>query len=146
MNNLYRFFILVLASFISAEAYGLCLDGKRSSVNSEFNASNIVILGLVTSSQDISSPDDPQGIDKTIYDIKVEHYFKGTNNTNLKITSENTSSRFPMNVGTKYLLFLKSFSANGEFFVDSCGNSGEIENKKTEIDNLSKFSTHDHGK
>ena len=37
MNDLYRFSILVLITFISAEANGLCLDGKRSSVNSEFN-------------------------------------------------------------------------------------------------------------
>lgn len=137
-----HFCICGLIFFVSLNnrAYGLCSDGRHPAIQEEYGTSKFVILGIVISKQDISSPEDPQGIDSTVYDVDVYKYFKGSTIPNLKIISENTTSRFPMEVGKKYLLFLRFITTENKSIVDSCGNSGEITNKKTDIEAVSKLS------
>ena len=99
-----------------------CEDGHPS-VQKEFRGSKVVLLGSVTSSRDVSSPDDPSGVDFVIYSLKVERSFKGKVARVIKVSSENTTSRFPMDIGKSYLVFL--YNDGDGYFVDNCGNSGE---------------------
>lgn len=84
------------------------------------------MLGKVISARNITSSDDPGGFSWTIYTINPSLVFKGNPNRIVKVWSENTSSRFPMQVGGNYLLFL-SVGFGNKVYVDSCGNSGRVE-------------------
>lgn len=117
--------MVVGALLFCQQAAALCLSGHPSP-RSEFSSSKYVLLGKVVAEKNISSPDDPTGISGTIYYIEVTLVFKGSVGTTVKIWSENTSSRFPMHIGSKYLLFLTE-TRTGEVFVDSCGNSSRVE-------------------
>lgn len=80
--------------------------------------------------------DDPQGVEDTIYTVRVLEVFKGKPDHLIKITSENTSSRFPMDIGKKYLLFI---TGDGQTrFIDSCGRSGPVADRAAEIQVLKK--------
>ena len=116
-------------------------------MTAEFKSSDSVVTGYVVSSRTESSPDDPQGYEDTVYTVRVLDVFKGKVGQLLELISENTSSRFPMVIGRKYLLFVNtsrvpdSLQPSGlETFVDSCGNSGTLEEKKTELEAVRRMS------
>jgi hypothetical protein len=128
-------------------AFALCWDGRHPDVSTEFKASDSVVTGFVVSSRNESSPDDPQGYQDTIYTIRVIDVFKGKVGQLLELISENTSGRFPMNIGKKYLLFVStsrvrdSLQPSGlETYVDSCGNSGTLDEKKAELEAVRRMS------
>ena len=117
-------------------AFALCADGRHPDALAELKASDLVVTAIVVSSRDESSADDPQGIEDTIYAVRVLDVFKGNPCRSLKIRSENTSARFPMQVGEKYLLFITSDGKT--HFVDSCGRSGLLKDRAPELDVLQK--------
>lgn len=55
-------------------------------------------------------PDDPHGIAYSIYQFRFSKIMKGDPARDVSIYSENTSSRFPTDVGVFYLLFLQQGS------------------------------------
>jgi hypothetical protein len=57
----------------------------------------------------------------TTYTVRVDEPIKGQLQRTIRIFSENSSARWPMQVGTKYLLFV--YRDSGRAIVDSCGNS-----------------------
>jgi hypothetical protein len=125
----------------SLAAHSFCLDGRHPKVEQEYAASHSVILGKVMGVKNVSSPDDPEGIAATIYLIRVERRFKGPHMGKLAITSENTSSRFEMNVSKEYLLFVNNMDDN--FYIDSCGNSGVSNDRKHEISMVKSIARHE---
>lgn len=121
MKNISILFLVIFFVFSPIEAFSLCYQRHNENIFAEYAKSKKVLIVLVKSSTDVSSPDDSEGIDKTIYKAKVINSFKGSGE-DVDIVSENTSSRFSMNNGKKYLVFLKP--EKSYFFVDNCGNSG----------------------
>jgi hypothetical protein len=122
----------VLASMVaSSAAFALCQDGRYPDVPTEFKASNSVVTGFVVSSRNVSSPEDPQGYEFTIYTFRVFDVFKGKVGQLLEITSENSSGGFPMHIGEKYLLFIRTFGQ--ENIVDPCGKSGPLDKSQAEL-------------
>lgn len=137
MVRLTRSLIVVLGlSLCYHSAMAICLDGRHPTVNDEFGESAFVGVGVVTGHKEFSSPDDPEGVEKTLYDFKVSRRFKGGMRSAIRIQSDNTSSRFPMEVGKSYLVFLRT--ADKELFVDACGNSGELRLRTAAIAQLKK--------
>lgn len=123
-------------ALVANGAHALCSDQRHPGVTAEFKTSATVLMAIVVSSRDESSQDDPQGIADTVYTVRVLDVFKGKPGSSLEITSENTSSRFPMTVGKKYLLFVNN---NGEtHFVDSCGRSGLLTDRMPELQAVKK--------
>ena len=119
----------VAFSFHCAGAHAVCLNGTPS-VEQEFRASTIVALGVARAARDVSVPDDPQGIDHTIYTVRLTRSFKGMPaGRTVRLISENSSSRFPLDPGVPYLLFIGS-SKDG-LYVDNCGRSGPVAEKET---------------
>ena len=100
-----------------------------------------MITGRVLDERNISTPDDPEGYEWTIYTIKVLETFKGKPQETIRLSSENTSARFPMETGKSYLLFV---SQSGmvemagqerlpEDYVDNCGNSAPVQDARRAI-------------
>lgn len=105
-------------------------------MDQEVERSGEVIIGKVLGSRDVMSKDAPDIVGKTVYRVKVITTFKGIRQSRVEITSDNTSSRFNMDVGKQYLLFVQSFG--DENLVDSCGNSGELIDKGDIIKHLKR--------
>jgi hypothetical protein len=108
---------------------------RHPSVPEEYASVPWILIGRVIASRDVASPDDPGFYDWTIYDVEVVEALKGKPPHRIKLESENTSARFPMDKGRRYLLFV-SHSNTVEMagsaklpqdYVDNCGNSGAVE-------------------
>lgn len=127
---------------------GACVDfsgpvdvPRHPTVAAEYATSKFVILGVATRAKNFSSPDDPDGYDWTVYEVKVLAAFKGQPPKSIKLVSPNTTSRFPMDEGKDYLLFVEhspvlEFAGKEPLpadFVDNCGNSGLAHERSAEI-------------
>ncbi|MDR3425721.1 MAG: hypothetical protein P4M13_11740 [Alphaproteobacteria bacterium] len=125
-NRMLLILIAACMQFPSA-AQAVCINsdgtsGRHPSVEKEYNDSDYVISGVVESQKVIPDPDDSTGYAGIEYKIRVVRTYKGTGENELKIYSENSSGRFPMNLRTTYLLFIEQHE--NKLGVDSCGNSG----------------------
>jgi hypothetical protein len=120
--------VLWLSIISSSHATAACYSGHPD-VHSERRDSEFVILGKVVASKDVASEDDADYIGQTDYTVALLHAYKGSPGRHIKITSVNTSTRFPMDTGKTYLLFVIR-ATDGSYFVDSCGNSGAAIDKR----------------
>lgn len=84
----------------------------------------MVVVGTATEEHNIPDPDDPEGYSYTIYVIKVSEVLKGKAPSSFWLYSENTTARYPMDLGKPHLLFVEQ-SPNLNY-VSSCGNSGPM--------------------
>lgn len=131
--------LLVVLLLPASQASGLCLDGRRPTVREEFDASQVVAIGSVLSERTVSSPEDPEGFEETIYRFKPSRVLKGRARGTIDIHSPNTSSRFPMERGREYLVFLGAFP--GGRSVDACGNSAPSRNKRALVRKVRKMAS-----
>ena len=99
----------------------VCLEG-RLSVEREYRKSASVLIGRVIASRAV--PESKEYLEGTVYSIRVEEAIHGELPDTVEVFSENTSGRFPMDVGTRYLLFV--YRQLGRTMVDNCGNSGPV--------------------
>lgn len=129
--------LILFAAFLlpTIEAAAICAGGGKPTPQEEFRSSGAVVVGHVLGHQDLTEdPSDPDGVTATLYHVDVRRRLKGDVGRSLQLRSENTSSRFPMEAGEDYLLFLSKDGAG--YFVDGCGNSTEFRNAASV---LSKF-------
>ncbi|HTS54293.1 MAG TPA: hypothetical protein VMH26_13545, partial [Burkholderiales bacterium] len=68
----------------------------------EFSDSGAVIVGSVTTQEQWSH--DGEFWDGTLYTVQVSEVLKGAPTKTINIYSENSSGRFPMDIGTTYLI------------------------------------------
>ena len=109
---------------LSGPTFAVCTQG-RPTIEQEWRTSALVAIASPISSNPLMEDRaDPEGVTATIYKMKVENVMRGKRISTISVRSENTSSRFPMDVGKKYLLFLKT--DQGVYYIDSCGNSGNL--------------------
>ena len=140
VNFLRRVLWLVLAATaVLNTGAALALCDVHPDLPTELKKSDPVITAVVESERNVSSPDDPQGVEERVYTVRVLHVFKGRPDGLLEISSPATSSSFPMEIGKVYLLFARWSSGEGEFYVDSCGRSGLLEDRKAELEELGKI-------
>jgi hypothetical protein len=114
---------LVVTAF-SSVASPACLEGYPS-ISSEVRKSQAVFIGVVLAERVV--PANSDNLDGTVYSIRVEEVLRGSLPPRVEIFSENSSGRFPMTKGTKYLLFVHR--AQAQLSVDNCGNSGPLPEK-----------------
>lgn len=129
-------------------AAAACIDlrgkeivARHPSVPEEYASVPWILIGRVTASRNVASPDDPGFYDWTIYDVEVVEALKGKPPHRIKLESENTSARFPMEKGRQYLIFVshsKMVEMAGseklpQDYVDNCGNSGAVEEVEATI-------------
>ena len=110
--------------FAALPVHAYCTDGRAPSLEAEFADSDAVAIGVATGQHRVRDARDPEGYVATLYDTTIERAFKGDLPRRIVVRSENTSSRFSMTIGTRYLLFLTNDGAR--FFVDNCGHSDAV--------------------
>ncbi len=132
-----RRFRLILGAVVfgwSSAASAFCLNGFLS-LEQEYQSSSTVLVGRVLSEK--FTPETKNHLEGTTYSVRVEEMFHGSAIKTIKLFSENSSGRFPMKVGTAYLIFVHKeldWSA-----VDNCGNSGELSKRSEAIAKLRKM-------
>ena len=123
------YFLLLLG--IVNDVFAFCVNERHQSATQEFDASKYVIIGAQISQSIITPSDDPDGVAAMIYSVRPIEQFKGNGAAdNIKIWSENSSSRFIIENEETYFLFIKS-GPDG-LYIDNCGNSGILGNKDTD--------------
>lgn len=132
MNRLRAKIVLVLAALaVSVQASAWCGKGHPTPAQ-EFNDSGAVIVGKVTA-QDAWSHDG-EFTDGTLYTVQVTEVLKGAVAETITLYSESSSGRFPMDVGTTYLVFayrgVFENRATLEWAIDNCGNSTAVQGKQ----------------
>jgi hypothetical protein len=98
-------------------------------VEQEFRTSAGVFVGKVISAREVSVQS--QAITGgTFYSVAVEEFLKGTPSKTVELYSENSSGRFPMQVGMRYLVFADYGVFEGVSgrhpAINNCGNSAPL--------------------
>lgn len=106
---------------IPISSSAMCTDNRHPSVTKEYESSKLVLVGRVEHESIVVSPDDVEGVDAYLYQIRPIQVFKGSAQRSVTIRSDAGSSSFPMEIGKDYVLFLSVYP--NMTFVDSCGNS-----------------------
>lgn len=120
----------------STAALAVCTDQRQAKIKDELVNSQAVVSAHVIYSLDLrEDANDTAGITATLYTAKVTETYKGNPPGLFRVRSENTSSRFPMEVGKSYLLFMNLDTAHRprDYVVDQCGNSGQVEERQAAI-------------
>lgn len=123
---------MLLITLVSPAAFGACVGDY--SLSGEYKQSEVVLTGLVTDAHLIEDKDDPEAFAGIIYSVRADHTYRGGLQTIVRIYSENTSGRFPMELGTRYVLFLHKSGPNLSAY--DCGNSGPADEKAAVIEYL----------
>jgi hypothetical protein len=113
--------VTLLVLLVPPPGASVCLEG-RLSVDREYHKSSGVLIGRVIASRAV--PESKEYLEGTVYSVRVEEALHGELPDTVEVFSENTSGRFPMDVGTRYLLFV--YTNLGRTMVDNCGNSGPV--------------------
>src|SRR5882762_9783515 len=76
-------------------------------------------------------------IQGTFYVVRIEELLKGNSLENVEIYDENSSGRFPMRVGRRYLLFAYEGAFEGveglRLAINNCGNSGTLRQVRKQL-------------
>ncbi len=118
----------------SASCLGQC-QASRISINQELRDAGTTMVGTVEAAMPV--PDSSFHLDGIQYLVHVDRVIKGRLITNqvVDIFSENSPSKFPMQTGKQYLLFVhKNYNT---YEVDNCGNSGLLQ--ASNIDSVAKL-------
>jgi hypothetical protein len=137
MKHLRKLAATIIATIYVTPVSAVCLL-QDYSVSSEFSRSDLVALGIVLSEASVTDAQGPDGIGGTTYRIGIEHIFRGQTTETVLLFSENSSGRFRMQVGRKYILFVSA--EKGTYSVDNCGNSIDVEHGGVVIDSVRKLS------
>ena len=123
---------VVLAHAETAQA--VCVDGPLS-VERQLRESVAIVVARVESEHETQKP--PPGHDPgTTYRVAVTERIRGTVGKTVDLLSENNTGRFPMVMGQSYLLFISR--GPSALFVDNCGNSGTVVEKRELLAQLRK--------
>ena len=132
--------VLMVIPLYSSTAFGVC-PKPDPKVCAEFFKSDVVLVGRVISER-IAPPQGSYFIDGWWYRLSVGKVFRGGTPETMNVFTENSSGRFPLEVGRQYLLFARK--DHDRLVIDNCGNSGlvsEVRDKILEIEEVEKRSS-----
>ena len=140
-TRLRQYAMMILAAIIAAFANGTiaaaaCINGHPS-VASEYKMSQAVISARVLIAKRVPPTRDDYFLDGTMYLVTVQKSYKGNPADTITIFSENSSGRFPLQIGHEYLLFL--YHDHGRYQVDNCGSSDEMAKASDRITEVEKI-------
>ena len=123
---------------VASNAAGVCVNGNPT-VRYEYFHSNAVFLGTVLSAKEIpaESDSDKGFLDGSMYKVRVDKTFRGKLGRTVDIFSENSSGRFPMDVGRQYLVFV--YGDLKRTMVDNCGNSGLVTERSSALKQIKQI-------
>ena len=133
---------LALRILLPIERASVCLEGHPS-VEKEYQQSYGVLIGHPVAEHAV--PQSKDYLDGTAYSVRVDEVLRGHLPDSLEVFSENSSGRFPMDIGSKYLLFL--YRALERTVVDNCGNSGLLSERASILETVRRLQGHSgHGR
>ena len=127
-------FVSVAIAAASATCLAQCQTG-RISLNHELKDAGTTMIGTVEYAEPV--PDSSFHMDGIDYVVHVDRVLKGHMIASdvVHIFSENSPTKFPMQAGKQYLLFIhRNFN---DYEVDNCGNSGLLQ--ASSIDSIAKL-------
>lgn len=116
--------VALTLALASLDARTACPRVKET-VRDEYRASDVVVVATVMRATPVPLSRDFQ--EGTAYLVRVNETLKGKAPAQLRLFSENGGARFPMHVGTKYLLFVDHLERS---VIDNCGNSGTLATRR----------------
>ena len=128
-------FVVTLAVAAASAACLAQCRSNRITLNQELHDAGTTMVGTVESAQRV--PDSSFHLDGIDYVVHVDRVLKGRMITTdvVHIFSENSPTKFPMQTGKQYLLFVhRNYNV---YEVDNCGNSGLLQ--ATNIDSVAKL-------
>lgn len=131
--KLYALFLSILLS--APSAFGSCAvpDVKA---NAEFFKMDVVFTGKVLSENYRDIDDDHSA---WFYRVSVSQVFKGPAQKEITVDTEDDSNRFPLEVGSEYLLF--AYRRHGRLEIEDCGNSALLSGAAKSIQEIQSIAT-----
>jgi hypothetical protein len=105
----------------STLATAVCVNGHVS-VTREYSRSTYVLIASVVAANYVPAGKDGYDFDGTNYTLRSVQLLKGDPPPTFDVFSENSSGRFVMATGERYLVFV--YREHGNLRIDNCGNSG----------------------
>jgi hypothetical protein len=132
--------------FVSAAILGLtagsagavCLAPQPVRVCTEFFHSENVVVAKILSMRKIPDTPDPNNVEGWFYKIAVDKSYRGPKIPNDEIYTGNDETKFTMEVGKTYLLFINK-NPQSRAAPDACGNSAEMPKADKAIAALDKL-------
>jgi hypothetical protein len=103
---------------VTLDAPPVCSNGYPT-VAAEYRLRR-VFLGTVLAERH-EPPQTSSDQEGTTYTVRVDEALRGRFSKTVLLFSENSTARFPMKIGSRYLLFV--YRDHGRTSVDNCGNS-----------------------
>jgi hypothetical protein len=128
------FFVSLAIAAASATCLAQC-QSNRISLNQELKDAGTTLVGTVEAAAPV--PDSSFHLDGIDYVVHVDRVIKGRmiSTDVVHIFSENSPTKFPMQTGKQYLLFVhRNYN---DYEVDNCGNSGLMQ--ASNIDSVAKL-------
>ena len=114
-----------LALLAAGPAQAVCLTPQPVRVCTEFFHSENVMVAKVLSVRKIPDTPDPNNVEGWFYKIAVDKSYRGAKLPADEIYTGNDETKFTMEVGKSYLLFVNK-NQQSRPAPDTCGNSSEI--------------------
>jgi hypothetical protein len=123
------FLTIIYIGLHSVMAFAWCED--YPDVRNEFFENELVFTGKVISEEKVHQIND--FFDGIYYEIQIIDVFRGSPKETVTVFSENSSGRFPMEVGQSYLVFTSiepQEYVKDTYAISNCGNSGKIHERQ----------------
>jgi hypothetical protein len=135
------FAVAAITSVAVLSANAVCLDeagisGFHIPPEKESREAYAVVIGTVVGVKEGPAPLEGEDGEGTVYRLRVEETLRGRRHKSFALFSENTTARFPMKVGRRYLVFVTAH--DNIFYASNCGNSGELGGRSKLIEDLRK--------
>lgn len=135
LPDLLRLVALALVClFPFCAALGACIT-PIPTVACEFLHSDAVFVGTVISIK--VAPARGDEYEGWFYDLTVQQLFRGPHTKTIQVFTENSSGRFPLNLGKRYLIF--AYEYDGRLEIDNCGNSSLLSTAGPALRELGKI-------
>ena len=125
MMSMTKTLIASFALILSAASASAQCKASHMTISDELHNSGETIVATVQDAQNV--PDSSFHMDGVNYIVKVDRILHGRmlRSDTVRIFSENSPEKFPMQIGKQYLLFVHL--DYNRYEVDNCGNSGLLE-------------------
>ncbi len=116
---------VALTVAVAGPAEALCLQPSPVRVCTEYFRSEYVLTAKILSVRKIPDTPDPNNVEGWFYKIQVQKTYRGGKLPNDEIYTGNDETKFAMDVGKSYLLFIND-NLQSRPQPDACGNSAEL--------------------
>ena len=119
-------------------AHADCAEPHPPRVCAEFFHSDSVMLARIMSERQVPNTPDPRNVEGWFYKVQVIKTFRGGKLPNDEVWTDNDQTKFPLEVGKTYLLFIRP-NQDLRPTPDVCGNSAEMSKAKESISEIDKL-------